>query len=40
VVLPVIPGVTIPAAAAAAPPCPSLRGQQCRSYAPYTNGTL
>jgi predicted acyl esterase len=40
VVLPVIPGVTIPAAAAAAPPCPSLRGQQCRSYAPYTNATL
>ncbi len=34
VVLPVIPGATVPVGL---PPCPSLRGQQCRTYAPYTN---
>jgi hypothetical protein len=34
VVLPVLQGVACPTAL---PPCPSLRGQQCRSYAPYTN---
>jgi hypothetical protein len=33
-VLPVQPGVTVPAPL---PPCPSLRGQQCRAYAAYTN---
>ncbi len=36
VVLPVIPSVTIPAPL---PPCPSLRGQQCRAAAPYANTT-
>ncbi len=34
VVLPVVGGVVAPAAL---PPCPSLRGQQCRAYAPYAN---
>lgn len=34
VVLPVLGGVTAPSTL---PPCPSLRGQQCRTYAPYTN---
>ena len=34
VVLPVIPGFTAPVPLA---PCPSLRGQQCRAYAPYAN---
>ena len=34
VVLPVIPGITAPAAA---PPCPSLRAQPCRTYAEITN---
>jgi predicted acyl esterase len=36
VVLPVQPGITAPAAL---PPCPSLRGQQCRTYVPYVNTT-
>src|SRR6185503_16746000 len=35
VVLPVIPGVVAPAAL---PPCPGLRGQPCRTYAPAANG--
>lgn len=34
VVLPVIPGITVPAAL---PACPSLRDQPCRAYAPYVN---
>ncbi len=34
VVLPVLNGV---AATSPLPPCPSLRGQQCRAYVPYTN---
>ncbi|MEZ4400439.1 MAG: CocE/NonD family hydrolase [Kofleriaceae bacterium] len=37
VVLPIVPGVT---PSATPPPCPSLRGQQCRAYAPYVNVTL
>lgn len=34
VVLPVVPGVTAPATL---PPCPSLRGQPCRTYVEYEN---
>ena len=34
IALPVVTGVTVPSAL---PPCPSLRGQQCRAYAPYAN---
>jgi predicted acyl esterase len=34
VVFPVVPGVTT---SVGLPPCPSLRGQQCRTYAPYVN---
>ncbi len=34
VVLPVIGGVNVPTAL---PPCPSLRGEPCRPYVPYTN---
>jgi predicted acyl esterase len=34
-VLPVLPGVSAPPAL---PPCPGLRGQPCRDYAPATNG--
>ncbi len=34
IVLPVQAGLTAPSPL---PPCPSLRGQQCRPYAPYTN---
>ena len=34
IALPVIPGATVPTAL---PPCPSLRGQACRDYLPYTN---
>ncbi len=33
-VLPIVSGLTVPTAL---PPCPSLRGQPCRTYAPYTN---
>jgi uncharacterized protein len=33
-VLPVIPGVSVPTGL---PPCPGLRGEPCRSYQPYTN---
>jgi predicted acyl esterase len=34
VVLPVVPGVSVPTAL---PPCPGLRGEPCRSYQAYTN---
>jgi predicted acyl esterase len=34
VALPVLAGVTAPSAL---PPCPSLRGQQCRPFMPYSN---
>ncbi|MDF1564374.1 MAG: CocE/NonD family hydrolase [Deltaproteobacteria bacterium] len=34
VLLPVVPGIAVPTAL---PACPSLRGQPCRTYAPYTN---
>jgi predicted acyl esterase len=37
VVFPVQPGVVV---TAPVPPCPSLRGQQCRSYAPYVNTSV
>jgi uncharacterized protein len=33
-ILPVVPGVSVPTGL---PPCPGLRGEPCRSYAPYTN---
>jgi hypothetical protein len=33
-VLPVVPGVEAPTGL---PPCPSLRGEPCRSYQPFTN---
>jgi uncharacterized protein len=33
-ILPVVPGVTVPTAL---PPCPGLRGEPCRAYAPYAN---
>jgi predicted acyl esterase len=36
IALPVVAGVTAPSPL---PPCPSLRGQQCRAYAPYVNST-
>lgn len=36
VALPVLAGVTAPSPL---PPCPSLRGQQCRDFAPYLNTT-
>lgn len=32
--LPVVPGVSVPAAL---PPCPSLRGEPCRPYVPFVN---
>jgi hypothetical protein len=35
-VLPVIPGVSVPTGI---PPCPSLRSEPCRSYAAIANGT-
>ncbi len=34
IVLPVVPGVSVPTAL---PPCPSLRGEPCRPYVPFTN---
>jgi hypothetical protein len=34
VVLPVVPGISVPSPL---PPCPSLRGQPCRTYQPLTN---
>ncbi|MFZ0044035.1 MAG: CocE/NonD family hydrolase [Solirubrobacteraceae bacterium] len=33
-ILPVVPGVSVPTAL---PPCPSLRGEPCRTYRPYRN---
>ncbi|HEX3615747.1 MAG TPA: CocE/NonD family hydrolase [Solirubrobacteraceae bacterium] len=35
-VLPVVPGVSVPTGL---PPCPSLRNEPCRTYVPYTNQT-
>ena len=37
IVLPIIPGIET-LAPSALPPCPSLRGQPCRPYTPFTNG--
>ena len=34
--LPIIPGLGA-LAPSATPPCPALRGEPCRTYAPYTN---
>ena len=34
VVLPVIPGVSVPTGL---PPCPGLRGEPCRDYQPFVN---
>ena len=36
-VLPVVPGVSIPAGL---PPCPGLRGEPCRTYQPLVNRHL
>jgi uncharacterized protein len=33
-ILPVVPGVSVPTAL---PPCPGLRGEPCRTYQPYVN---
>ena len=33
-ILPVVPGVAVPTGL---PPCPGLRGEPCRTYAPYAN---
>ena len=33
-ILPVVPGVSVPTAL---PPCPGLRGEPCRAYKPYVN---
>jgi hypothetical protein len=33
-ILPVVPGVTVPTGL---PPCPGLRGEPCRAYVPYAN---
>jgi uncharacterized protein len=35
-VLPVVPGVSVPTGL---PPCPGLRGEPCRDYQPFENGT-
>jgi predicted acyl esterase len=35
-VLPVVPSVGVPTGL---PPCPGLRGEPCRDYQPFTNGT-
>jgi uncharacterized protein len=35
-VLPVVPGVSVPTGL---PPCPGLRGEPCRAYRPYVNRT-
>jgi uncharacterized protein len=35
-VLPVVPGVDVPTSQ---PPCPSLRNNPCRAYAPMVNRT-
>lgn len=37
IVLPIIPGLTIPTAY---PPCPGLRNQPCRTYEPFANGLV
>ena len=34
--LPVVPGVSVPTGL---PPCPGLRGEPCRDYQPFVNGT-
>ena len=34
VVLPVVSGINVPTPL---PPCPGLRGEACRAYAPFTN---
>jgi hypothetical protein len=34
VILPVVPGVSVPTGL---PPCPGLRGEPCRAYQPYVN---
>ena len=39
IVLPVVPGVSVPAGDAAPPACPSLRNEPCRSYVPLVNRT-
>jgi uncharacterized protein len=36
-VLPVVPGVAVPTGL---PPCPGLRGEPCRAYAPYHNDAV
>jgi predicted acyl esterase len=36
-ILPVVPGVTIPTGL---PPCPGLRGEPCRPYTPFVNRTV
>jgi hypothetical protein len=36
-VLPTVTGVDV---APGIPPCPSLRGQVCRTYVPYLNDTV
>jgi hypothetical protein len=33
-ILPVVPGVNVPTGL---PPCPSLRGEPCRPFTPFTN---
>jgi predicted acyl esterase len=35
-ILPVVPGVNVPTGL---PPCPGLRGEPCRDYQPFVNGT-
>jgi predicted acyl esterase len=35
-ILPVVPGVNVPTGL---PPCPGLRGEPCRDYQPFANGT-
>jgi uncharacterized protein len=35
--LPVVPGLAVPTGL---PPCPGLRGEPCRDYKPYVNGTV
>jgi predicted acyl esterase len=35
-ILPVVPGVSVPTGL---PPCPGLRGEPCRDYQPFINGT-
>jgi hypothetical protein len=35
-ILPLVPSVKVPTGL---PPCPGLRGEPCRDYSPYVNGT-